>query len=265
MEQQPFDIFEELSNKTKALPSIIIFKYLSIQYLIKTYIDYYSRNILLNPDTTLSCGIIPTFNSITFKSKVNLHNSLIYSLPSELTRGHYGYYSNNIYDRILKFEYFMNHFLTEYNNMYFSGKIRHDIHVPKLQENFNLFDYIDLDSIITQYLNIHIKNEEIEDDDNMFDDEFIDKYDLNKNNYSLSINKQELTPIYTNEFKYSQVYNLDSINKIISVIVDLFQLDGYSMTDYNLKSIRLNSLIKVDYMVLFNYNYIIDICRDKMI
>lgn len=265
-DNQPFDLFMYLSNNLKALPCIIIFNYVSIQYLLKCYISYYSRNINYNSHILLSDNLIPTFNSITFKSKLN---TFIYSLPSELTRNHYGYSSNNIYDRILKFGHFMTQFLQDYNKIYFSNKLRHDIHVPKLQQIFDLFDYIDLDMIISQCLNINIRkniinemDDEMDEDSDELDEEFsVDHYNLNRNdksNNKLKKNNKSYK-IIDHQFKYSQVYNLDSINRIISIIVDLFQLDGYSMTDYNLKSITLNVLTKTDYMILFNYNYIVDL------
>lgn len=215
------DIFDHLSE-IKEYPRIIILNYLSIEYLIKYYISCYknSEDNFINPLHSIS-----TFNQITFRSKVN---TLIKTIPYELQRNKYGYYSENIYDRILKFEDFMKHFIS-----------------------YNLFDYVDIDQIITQELRIDLKNEDESDDE-------IESFDHVNWEYKLK-NTNKTKILLDPEFKYSRVYNIDSIGSIIESIIEIFMLNGYSETDYKLKSFTLNSLTKPDYMILFNDSFIIDI------
>ena len=212
-----FDIFDHLSKVIPFYIKIIVCNYIGINELILNQISYCEKNKNIN-----GYYGIPTFNQILFKSKLNTN---ITSISTELLRNKYGYYSNNIYDRILKFPIFMNSF----------------------NKNYNLFDYIDIDSIIIQELNIDLRNE---DSDTEFDDEFF----LIKERV-----KKTKKTLLNNDFKYSQIYNLKSIEAIIESIVELFTLDGYTTTDYILKSFTLNSLTKTDYMVLFNYNYVINV------
>jgi hypothetical protein len=212
-----FDLFDQLSNLVPFYIKIIICNYISINNLILDRIKHLSsfKNFNYNQ---------PTFNQILFKSKVN--NEII-TIPTELIRHKYGYYSTNIYDRILKFPKFMNSFI----------------------KNYTLFDYIDIDNIIIQELNIDLRNE---DSDTELDDDFNILKERSKKEKKTLLN-------VNNDFKYSQIYNSRSIEAIIESIIEIFMLDGYSITDYTLKSFTLNSLTKTDYMVLFNYNYIVDV------
>lgn len=228
MEQ--FDLFNQLSNVIPAYTKIIVLNYISIESIIKTYLTYYNTYI---PECYNAYHDIPFFTQVSFKSKVNTN---IYSIPSDLVRNKYGYYSNNIYDRILKFENFMNKFSDSVSNKF----------------SFNLFTYIDIDSIIIQELSIDLRNEDESDEE--LDDQFSLKENIRRK-------KTQKTLLNTSDtmFKYAQVYNLKSIKAIIESIVEIFMLDGYSATDYTLKSFTLNSLTKTDYMVLFNYSFIVDI------
>lgn len=213
-----FDMFDYLI-KVQQYPRIIIFNYLSIEYLIKYYLKTSNNNF------TSSLHDIPSFNQICFKSKVNTQ---IKTIPYEIQRNKYGYYSNNIYDRILKFEKFMKSFIP-----------------------YDLFDYVDIDQIIIQELHIDLRNEDESDDE--LDDIFLINEKVRPQKKIKSLLNSNL------EFKYAQVYNTKSIMAIIESIVELFMLDGYSETDYKLKSFTLNSLTKTDYMVLFNYSFTVDV------
>jgi len=222
-----FDLFEELSNNIPAYTKLIVLNYISIENIIKTYLSYYQNK----QDSYNGYHNIPFFTQISFKSKVN---TIIQSIPSDIIRNKYGYYSSNIYDRILKFSIFMNFFI-----------------------NYDLFDYIDIDSIIIQELSIDLRNEDESDDE--LDDEFSNE-NL-KENINLRKKKTNKTLLNSSNtiFKYARVYNLKSIKAIIESIIEIFMLDGYSSTDYTLKSFTLNSLTKTDYMVLFNHSFIVDI------
>lgn len=237
-----FDLFDMLSHRFCAFNYICILNYIGIKNIIKNYINYYGRNdnIFFNYPNN-----VPTFNSITFKSKIN---TFIYSLPFELTRSFNGYYSTNIYDRILKFENFMNHFF-----------VRSSSHVLR-NSHFDLFDYIDLDTIIEQLNNNFEDENEFGNEkeynfypsreaDNLYNNDKSKNEDNEKNNNAIKDNK----------FKYCKVYNLESINNIIETIVEIFQLNGHNKTDYDLNSMRLNHLTRTDFMVLFNYNFIVDV------
>lgn len=219
MNPEFFDLFDYLF-RVQAYPRIIILNYLSIEYLIRHYLTFPIENINSNIYWDISY-----YTQIGFKSKVN---TLIKTIPSEIQRNKYGYYSNNIYDRILKFDRFMRNFIP-----------------------YDLFDYVDIDQIIIQELNLDLRNEDESDNDEFDDDEQLRPIQLRKKK---NTNKSLIDPT----FKYAQIYNLNSIKSIIESIVEIFLLDGYSETDYKLKSFTLNNLTKTDYMVLFNNSYVVE-------
>jgi len=219
-----FDLFNYLF-RVQSYPRIIILNYLSIEYLIRHYLTF----PIENDELSIHCEI-PYYTQLNFKSKVN---TLIKTIPSEIQRNKYGYHSNNIYDRILKFDHFMKNFIS-----------------------YNLFDYIDIDQIIIQELHLDLRNED-ESDNDEFDDIEIDNIDELRSTQlrkKKNINKSLIDP----NFKYAQVYNLKSIKSIIESIIEIFLIDGYSETDYKLKSFSLNSLTKTDYMVLFNHSFVVE-------
>lgn len=216
-----FDLFDYLF-RVQSYPRIIILNYLSIEYLIRHYLTF----PIENDELSIHCEI-PYYTQLNFKSKVN---TLIKTIPSEIQRNKYGYYSNNIYDRILKFDRFMRNFIP-----------------------YDLFDYVDIDQIIIQELHLDLRNED-ESDNDEFDEDFSNIDELTQLRKKKNINKSLIDP----NFKYAQIYNLKSIKSIISSIIEIFLLDGYSETDYKLKSFSLNSLTKTDYMVLFNHSFVVE-------
>lgn len=188
-----------LSQCLPKLPYIDILKYLSIQTVIKMYLEYH--NYFFENEEKLFNNVLITYNDLT-------DNHLLENTG-------YGYTSNNIYDRILKSESFIRllfyvkqlsyvnrEFNREYplNNTYESWNNIKDSHIIEKLTEYDLFNnYIDLNLIIKHIIDrkngkeIVIDNQEYEDDL----DYHLDNEDELQNSHNDDIEEGTYTRIYS--------------------------------------------------------------------
>jgi hypothetical protein len=246
-----------LSQCLPKLPYIDILKYLSIQTVIKMYLEYHKVRII--SEEKLFNNVLITYNDLTHLLE---NNDRILKSESFIRLLFY----------VKQLSYVNREFNREYplNNTYGSWNDIKDSHIIEKLTEYDLFnDYIDLNLIIKHIIDkkngkeMVIDNQEYEDDL----DYHLDNEDELKNSHNDDIEEGTYTRIYTLtpvkkkkvitvDYQYLQIYDIEFIDSIITIIVKIFSYDIYNIknTEYD----YLKKFINTDYIILFDSHSVLN-------